>query len=418
MPVDETQTSKGFAFIEFSSPNEAIAAREQTNGYKLDKNHTFSVYMFDDFDKYSKVPDEYQVPGPKPFSAPDKLHSWMLDKFGRDQFVLRCGDLTEVHWNDGKKGRSDLVYQRQHWTESYVQWSPLGNFITTIHRQGAATWGGPKWERLQRFAHQNLRLIAYSTNESYLVTYSSHEPSARESAMVTINIFDTRTAKKLRVFEGPAEEYAVGASSAGGAMQWPIFKWAGGKEDLYFARLSKNAISVYAAPDMGLMDKRSLKLEAVQDFAWSPSEPLIAAYTSEQGNLPARIVLIRIPSRDEVRQKNLFSVSDIKMYWHPQGDYLAVKVERFTKTKKSTFFGFELFSLRDTDIPMDVLELPNKSEKVISLAWEPKGHRFAVLHGDGPRPNVSFYSMKDDKGKPAVRLLCESPPPSTSLIAT
>ena len=31
----------------------------------------------------------------------------------------------------------------------------------------------------------------------------------------------------------------------GGALQWPIFKWAGGKEDIYFARLSKNAISIY-----------------------------------------------------------------------------------------------------------------------------------------------------------------------------
>jgi hypothetical protein len=33
----------------------------------------------------------------------------MLDKLGRDQFVIRCGDMTEVYWNDGKRGRSDLV---------------------------------------------------------------------------------------------------------------------------------------------------------------------------------------------------------------------------------------------------------------------------------------------------------------------
>jgi uncharacterized protein with WD repeat len=34
---------------------------------------------------------------------------------------------------------------------------------------------------------------------------------------------------------------------------------------------------------------------------------------------------------------------DVKIYWHPQGDYLAVKVDRYTKTKKSTYTGFELF---------------------------------------------------------------------------
>jgi hypothetical protein len=54
-----------------------------------------------------------------------------------------------------------------------------------------------------------------------------------------------------------------------------------------------------------------------------------------------------------------------------------------------------------------VLELPNKSEKVLSFAWEPKGHRFAIVHGDTARPNVSFYSMKDEKGKLGVKHLGE-----------
>jgi hypothetical protein len=49
---------------------------------------------------------------------------------------------------------------------------------------------------------------------------------------------------------------------------------------------------------------------------------------------------------------------DINIFWHPQGDYLAVKVDRFTKTRKSTYTGFELFSIREKGIPMDVSE-PN-----------------------------------------------------------
>ncbi|KAL3497697.1 hypothetical protein ACH5RR_040429 [Cinchona calisaya] len=28
------------------------------------------------------------------------------------------------------------------------------------------------------------------------------------------------------------------------------------------------------------------------------------------------------------------------------------------------------------------------------FAWEPKGHRFAVIHGDNTRPDISFYSAK------------------------
>jgi translation initiation factor 3 subunit B len=44
MPVDDaTKNSKGYAFIEFSSAAEAAAAQEQTDGYKLDKQHVFKA---------------------------------------------------------------------------------------------------------------------------------------------------------------------------------------------------------------------------------------------------------------------------------------------------------------------------------------------------------------------------------------
>ncbi|VVB10278.1 unnamed protein product [Arabis nemorensis] len=82
------------------------------------------------------------------------------------------------------------------------------------------------------------------------------------------------------------------------------------------------------------------------------------------------------------------------MYWQSSGEYLAAKVDRYTKTKKSTYSGFEIFRIKERDIPIEVLELDNKNDKIIAFAWEPKGHRFAVIHGDQARPDVSFYPMK------------------------
>ena len=42
----------------------------------------------------------------------------------------------------------------QFWTESFVQWSPLGTYLATVHRQGAAVWGGAStFNRLMRYAH-------------------------------------------------------------------------------------------------------------------------------------------------------------------------------------------------------------------------------------------------------------------------
>jgi len=55
--------------------------------------------------------------------------------------------------------------------------------------------------------------------------------------------------------------------------------------------------------------------------------------------------------------------------------------------------------MREKDIPIDVLELPKKTDKILAFAWEPHGTRFAVVHGEGPRYDISFYLMKKDKLK-------------------
>lgn len=78
-----------------------------------------------------------------------------------------------------------------------------------------------------------VRLIEFSPNERFLVTYSTIDPAnPRDTAAVLLNVFDVRSGKKLRAFEGKLDEYAVGsAAAAGGALKWPVFKWAGGCDD-------------------------------------------------------------------------------------------------------------------------------------------------------------------------------------------
>lgn len=46
-----------------------------------------------------------------------------------------------------------------------------------------------------------------------------------------------------------------------------------------------------------------------------------------------RVVLLEIPSRQELCTKNLFSVAKICLTWHDQGDFLAVQVLRCAKKK-------------------------------------------------------------------------------------
>ncbi|KAF9612679.1 hypothetical protein IFM89_003154 [Coptis chinensis] len=328
MPVDEvTQKTLGYCFIEFNTPQEAELAKERTHGYKLDKTHIFAVNLFDDIDKFMKVPDQWAPPETKPYTPGENLRHWLTDEKARDQFVIRAASNTEVLWNDPRQKKPELVYSR---------------------------------------------------------------------ARVVLNIFDVRTGKLMREFKGSADDFATGGTGGVSGVSWPVFRWAGGKEDKYFARIGKNVISVYETETFTLIDKKSLKVENVMDFSWSPSDPIIALFVPELGggNQPARVSLVQIPGKEELRQKNLFSVSDCRMYWQSNGDYLAVKVDRYTKTKKSTYTGFELFRIKERDIPIEVLELENKNDKIIAFAWEPKGHRFAVIHGDSPRPDISFYSMR------------------------
>lgn len=156
----------------------------------------------------------------------ENLHSWMLDKMSRDQFVIKYGDEVAVLWNDGRRCRSEEAYKRTFWTESFVQWSPMGNYIATMHRQGVAIWGGPTFQRLARYSHPSVQLIEFSPAEKFLMTYSSIEPTnPREKVQVLLNVFETRSGKKLRIFGGNMEDYAIGSSAGpGGALRWPIFK--------------------------------------------------------------------------------------------------------------------------------------------------------------------------------------------------
>jgi hypothetical protein len=124
------------------------------------------------------------------------------------------------------------AYKRQGWTETFVQWTPQGNYLITMHRQGVALWGGPEYKRAARIAHPNVSLIDISPNERYMITYSSYEaPDPREPPRCLMNIFDTRTTKLVRKFEAPIDDFAIGAAAgAQDTLIWPVFKWAGGKQ--------------------------------------------------------------------------------------------------------------------------------------------------------------------------------------------
>lgn len=98
--------------------------------------------------------------------------------------------------------------------------------------------------------------------------------------------------------------------------------------------------------------------------------------------------------------------------WQSSGEYLGVKVTRHTKSKKTLYNNIELFRLNEPGVPVEMLDI---KDAVMALNFEPRGHRFAMIHAENPsstKVNVSFYSMKkrvetNAKGKKGGKVVQE-----------
>ncbi|KAK3384898.1 eukaryotic translation initiation factor 3 [Podospora didyma] len=428
MPMGEDGTSQRFAFVEYSSAAEAAAAVRQLDGVPLDKKNTLRVNKMTDIDRYGRegrISDEYHPPQIPPFEPSKHLRSFMADPTGRgrDQFVLFRGENVGVFWNN-EKDQPENIVDRPGWTETFVQWSPFGTYLTSVHAQGVQLWGGPDWERKKRFAHPFVNLVAFSPNEKYLVTWSNRPISIPDEGHPALTldddgknyvIWDIETSKPLRSF---AQLDTLGAPDENGVKKpikaaWPAFKWSA--DDKYVARLNPGqSISVYELPRMNLLDKTVIKLDGVVDFDWAPAtsqregvktyEQLFCFWTPEIGSNPARVGLMSIPSKEIVRSLNLFSVTDAKLHWQSDAAYLCVKVDRHSKSKKSQATTLEIFRVKEKGVPVEVVD--TIKDTVINFAWEPKGDRFVTITTTEPvgptavppKTSVAFFCPEKMKG--------------------
>ncbi|CAM9114276.1 unnamed protein product [Ectocarpus fasciculatus] len=395
-PFDKTTgLTKGFAFVNFLNPQDAKQAAATLNGWQLDKSHLIKVYPFEQLARLRSLPEEYESPEPKPFKPRVDPSSWLADEQHRDQFVLRysephpSGKLVheaEVMWSE-KLQTPSLCYGGERekeagkaWCELFLMWSPQGTYLTTFHVPGIALWGGERFEKQGRFPHKDVKVVEFSPCETYVMTCNF------EQGDKAIIVWEVLTGQMLRAFPMATTAAADGAAS--------LFRWsADGK---YLARKGKDLISIYELPSMRLLDKKSLKAEGVSDFEWSPKDNVLAYWAPEQANAPARVSVVEIPSRKELRQKNLVMVSECRLHWQDEGDYLCVKVLRHSKSKKTMYNNFEIFRVREPLVPVETME---KKQQVAAFAWEPAGDRFALVLGDVPKLEVTFYTMKGGAGK-------------------
>ncbi len=452
-------------FIEMRSAQDATTAIKLMDQFAFDKRHRFFVNRFTDIEKLAALDEAYTAPAIEGYKDKDHLRSWLADAQGRDQLAMCVGDAVSVSWHQRTQPPAE-IQRRERWTESYVSWSPQGTFLVSFRIQGVELWGGPGFGRYQRFAHPGIRLADFSPDEKYLVTWSPQpimipegmpqgpQFFAPQDEGNRVAVWDVGTGHLLRTFPVNPDDSSSGGGAAGGAsapaknFTWPFLKWSG--DEKYCARvIPGKRISVFELPSMGLLDKKSIDIEGVVDCEFAPlgdkereqaeayekyqrenpegsskapvaggkgpaaaaapkkpRDNMLCFWVPEVANQPARVSVMSVPSREILRSKNLFNVSDCKLHWHPQGDYLCVKVDRHTKTKKSTFCNLELFKVREKNMPVEVIEL---KDTVTAFAWEPHGSRFALLSSNDPNlgaaaPGISirtalqFFHLDAKKG--------------------
>lgn len=427
MPMDEaTGQTGGYAFVEYETPAQAAAAVKALHGTPLDKKHTIAVNKLTDIERYGRegrIDETYKEPEVAPFEEKEHLRWWLGDHEGRDQFVMYRGENVGVFWNE-KDDQPEQIVDRQAWTESFVQWSPKGTYLTSIHAQGVQLWGGQNWSRQKRFMHPGVNLIDFSPDERYLTTWS-HRPMQVDEGHPILSleedgknyiIWDIATGKILRSFvtlDMPGPSTDPEGNPIKKKLQWPAFKWSADAK--YVARMTPGqSISVYELPRMNLMDKTSIKIEGIMDFEWCPANPqrdnvktyeqLFCYWTPELGSNPAKVGLMSVPSKEVVRTRNLFNVADAKLHWQSDSAFVCVKVDRHSKRGKTLATNLEIFRVKEKGVPVEVVD--NLKDTVINFAWEPKGDRFVLITaGDvpqgsavPPKTSVSFFCPEKAKG--------------------
>eukprot|EP00440_Ansanella_granifera_P023219 gb/GFBE01025215.1/.p1 GENE.gb/GFBE01025215.1/~~gb/GFBE01025215.1/.p1 ORF type:complete len:704 (+),score=250.32 gb/GFBE01025215.1/:1-2112(+) len=413
MPYNAEGTeTMGVLFVTFTSPEVAKAAQEALDGMSLDKKHTFKVIMMDEFQRVVDRQDEF-VPQQtvSSFSRHD-FRDWLKDKKCREQLLLRYQSETEIYWHDTTVGEPVLCYggerekrNKKIWCDWKVQWSPLGSYLATFHQQGVLLWGGPEFTRKARFTvkGQQVQQIEFSPNEDFMVTWNGNPALSVPPDEHAVRFFRVLTGECVRSCRTP------GFAPLGG--EFPHFLWS--HDGKYFAECSEHNITVRDSETFEVLKdedgkKKSFKFPDLATFQWSPKDNVLAVWTLEKDNNPAKLTFIEVPSRRELASRARTQIK-ASIHWQSEGDYLCLINTKLSKTKKEGATNLEIFRFREKNIPVDVVEA---KDNVRGVFWESKGHRIAVLTHDeaGHRPMMFIYELTKEK----CEKICEFSMPSNS----
>ncbi|MEM7496286.1 MAG: hypothetical protein AAF471_09375, partial [Myxococcota bacterium] len=179
----------------------------------------------------------------------------MMDKRGRDQFLVQHQRECTVCWNDAKKGCAEPFFSRSFWSDGPMCWSPRGTYAATLHAQGVALWVSKTsgtFERVARFACPGVQKVDFSAQEELLTCYSVQQQK-HSPPDVLMTVFDARSGRKLRTLQESLPKLLVGRMAVNQhRIAEPFLTWSPTTPPLA-AKLAADAVQVYDGADMTML---------------------------------------------------------------------------------------------------------------------------------------------------------------------
>eukprot|EP00940_MAST-03C_sp_MAST-3C-sp2_P000187 g187.t1 len=442
IPLDDSGKTIGYGIIVYKSKQSADLAVAILSGTKVGKKEfPLVARSFAKIKEVLDLPATYKEPDQQQFtketnikttSSTSNLQEWLLDKRFRDQFIVRFGahpedrdnqdkeltHETHVMWAENFESKPQLEMSSpeealgKSWCDWYVNWSPRGTYLATLHHKGIKLWGGKDFKMLGRVRHDKVQFLNFTPDERYIFSWDG----VLKNSVKLCNVSTMKVMKKFHI-QIPKQVIVNEKDPLGVMKVSPSSKyvaWISKKRDRQGNEV--DLLSIFELPKMNLLNSTSISLPGITSFAWSPKEDYIAFWTPAQQNYSARVAILDVKPMKKgsplpkLQEKFLVNVVDCKLKWHPQGDFLAACVTRHPRnTKKKTFTNFEIFRMRDNGIPVEMFEL---QDGVLDFEFESKGVRIGVIHAENRQdgvtssnPDVSFYTMGKKRGGKKVELL-------------
>lgn len=143
---------------------------------------------------------------------------------------------------------------------------------------------------------------------------------------------------------------------------------------------------------------------------WAPHKNLLVYTTFPEGsNIHPRIGFIDVDTRQNLKIHSCANSTKLDLYFHPQGNYLAVA--NAYKNKKLTRYSVEVFDTNNSSLPHQQIPINREVYDFRGIKWEPHHNKISIHTNskkeleagkreyalDPKRDGIDIYEMHQDK---------------------